>query len=404
MRVTFMNSRWIAPAIALAIFLTGRAAADALPEPPPLELTCMGDAGGGESAVNPGLPALLSYEGRPCWVTRPGGAALPDPAPASAALSQDARNEVRLRRMIEAQLAGPLPEEAARGIARLLPAGTRLDSLEIRGAAAEIRVTFPGDFLEAEFSDFLYDELLRLGMRWAERLDGVETFEWFARAAGEAEFRPLFDFVAPQTPPGSKPAETALPAPALSTSDVPAAAPGGARAPLAGQAVARGNPQPAGALSGASVFLSPGHGWYWSGSAWVTQRFATSGYNIIEDHINADACFQWLTRYLWNAGARVYSCRERDMNRRMIIVDNGAAGYTETGAWTAATATGAYGGAMRVAATVAGAPTATAQFVPNIPESGYYGVYVWYRPALTGTTTQDARVIIRHSGGETLWV
>src|SRR5690606_4911313 len=101
--------------------------------------------------------------------------------------------------------------------------------------------------------------------------------------------------------------------------------------------------QPRGALSGASIFLSPGHGWFLSSrGTWSTQRGVSHG--IIEDFSNAEAVLQYLVPYLWNAGARVYTTRERSLNPNMVIVDDGDPGFTTTGSWTSDYVPGAYNG------------------------------------------------------------
>ncbi len=122
------------------------------------------------------------------------------------------------------------------------------------------------------------------------------------------------------------------------------------------------NIRPSGSLTGASIFLSPGHGWWHNGTAWTTQRGLTHG--VIEDHSNAETVIQYLVPFLENAGARVYMARERDMQTKMAIVESDAAGL----------------------------------FLPDIPESGYYAVYLWYDFAET-----EAIVDLRHTGGSTAW-
>lgn len=160
-----------------------------------------------------------------------------------------------------------------------------------------------------------------------------------------------------------------------------------------------------GALSGKSIFLSPGHGWYYSTnvSRWATQR--GNSYNLIEDHSNAEACFNWLVPYLTNAGAQVYTCRERDMNRNMVIVDNQDSNCQKTGSWTTQTSTSAYSG-DQIVSQVSATQSASARFTPNIPASGYYGVYVYYRPHTSGSvsTSTAAKYKINHTGGTTEWV
>jgi hypothetical protein len=84
----------------------------------------------------------------------------------------------------------------------------------------------------------------------------------------------------------------------------------------------RGRASRQGALTGRTVWLSAGHGWYWSETLkrWTTQR--GNNYGLVEDLSNAEAVNYYLARYLWNAGADVWLVRERGMNRHEVIVDN----------------------------------------------------------------------------------
>ena len=79
--------------------------------------------------------------------------------------------------------------------------------------------------------------------------------------------------------------------------------------------------------------MSAGHGFSWDPSIarWTTQRGNT--HDIVEDLVSAEAVDQLLTSYLENAGATVFTVRERDMNPEMHIVDDAGAGYAESGAW-----------------------------------------------------------------------
>src|SRR5690625_2984231 len=62
-------------------------------------------------------------------------------------------------------------------------------------------------------------------------------------------------------------------------------------------APAQGTAQPTGALSDASIFLSPGHGWHYSSGRWRTQRGVTN--QIIEVLNTAESVLQYLHQYLW---------------------------------------------------------------------------------------------------------
>ncbi|MFZ5445953.1 MAG: N-acetylmuramoyl-L-alanine amidase [Myxococcota bacterium] len=168
-----------------------------------------------------------------------------------------------------------------------------------------------------------------------------------------------------------------------------------------------------GALANKVVYLSPGHGFTWEAGlgAWRTQRGNTN--NIVEDLVSIETLSQYLMPMLLNAGARVVPVRELDLNSNLVIVDNGEAGYVETGSgfidstlmgfgrptfpMTGATLPFSLGGnrLMPSAATA----TASASYTANIPASGYYEVSVSYT-SFTARVT-DAHYIVRHAGGET---
>ena len=158
-----------------------------------------------------------------------------------------------------------------------------------------------------------------------------------------------------------------------------------------------GQPVAGGALTGKTVWLSPGHGWHNIGSGFTTQRGTTN--SIVEDFTTAESMDYYLMHYLTNAGANVWSVRERDVNTNEIIVNNdqGAPSYTETGTWTDGSIPG-YNGSYRT--TAAGtAESATATFVPNVTTSGLYWVSVRF---VSGTNrSSDVLYKVTHAGGTT---
>jgi len=151
-------------------------------------------------------------------------------------------------------------------------------------------------------------------------------------------------------------------------------------------------------LAGKVVYISAGHGWFWNGSAWKTQRIPYQ--SIIEDHNNAEAVTQYLIPYLENAGATVVPVRERDWSASAAIADNdaGLPNYVETGSWSAgASGSGYAGGTYRYATATQGAPTATASWVLNVAEQGVYAVYAWVYPG--SNRVPDAHYTVHHAGG-----
>ena len=207
-------------------------------------------------------------------------------------------------------------------------------------------------------------------------------------------------------------------------------------APVSGAEELKPDPyrvQPEGALKGASIFLSAGHGWYWNEKQerWVTQRSSVNG--IIEDHCNAEMVMQYLLPYLWNSGANIYTSRERDFQTNEVILEAGkdkaATPFSEgvhlSGSWDREVfaadevTTGvlkrhgvwnldAYS-ANSVRASGKGKGLLTvpdwpqAVFRPNIPEAGYYSVTVHYRPSTLGETSEQVEFQVYHSGGTSIW-
>ncbi len=180
-----------------------------------------------------------------------------------------------------------------------------------------------------------------------------------------------------------------------------------------------------GALSDKVLFISQAHGWidYNDSREWATQRGINN--DIVEDFVNSEATNQYLLEYLRNAGAKIFTVRELDMNNNMVIVDNedGLAHasngtYEEVGAsnlFNNSSANGfknfqapyanltdpfrSNGGSDRVI-TTALSETARAVWSPVIPEDGYYHVYVSYSGV--GNRPTDAKYIVHHGGLETV--
>ncbi|MBX2803889.1 MAG: N-acetylmuramoyl-L-alanine amidase [Myxococcales bacterium] len=162
-----------------------------------------------------------------------------------------------------------------------------------------------------------------------------------------------------------------------------------------------------GFLSGRAVYVSQCHGWIWSS---VLGRFALQRGNLfstVEDFHNPEGTNQFLLRYLENAGARVFTARERDRNPRMVIADNDGAGYSETGSGFADGEAGfaddspwAYGEDPFDAGTTRTLPAdggATARWQPEVTADGHYVVYVSWDAHPTHAT--DAHYRITHPGG-----
>lgn len=80
------------------------------------------------------------------------------------------------------------------------------------------------------------------------------------------------------------------------------------------------------------------------------------------------------------------------------IVDNGGAGYSETGTWSTSTSAGFYGTNSRYAGV---GTAATATFAPTLATAGTYDVYAWW---VAGTNRASAaKYRVTHTLGTTDW-
>ncbi len=162
-----------------------------------------------------------------------------------------------------------------------------------------------------------------------------------------------------------------------------------------------------GFLSGRAVYMSQCHGWLYSE---VLGRFATQRgdvYDTVEDFHNPEGANTFLLNYLENAGARVFTARDRGMNANQALSDNGDASYSESGAGFlngpegfADAAPYNYGINPFDEGTTRRFPAdggGTATWAPSVPEDGYYAVYVSWDSA--GDNTTSAHYRIAHPGG-----
>jgi len=167
-----------------------------------------------------------------------------------------------------------------------------------------------------------------------------------------------------------------------------------------------------GALADRTVYLSQCHGWYWHDDYhdWYVQR--PNLFDTVEDFHNPEGMNQYLMRYLLNAGARVVTVKESDLQEQMVIVDDGDPGYAETGAWEDSVQPGfasgqgpyPYGtdpfeaGGNRWAE-ASETEVATARWTPEIPADGHYQIYVSY--SQDTSRAPDAHYVVHHPGGDT---
>lgn len=175
-------------------------------------------------------------------------------------------------------------------------------------------------------------------------------------------------------------------------------------------------------LSGRHIALWQSHGKYYANrpGKWVWQRprlFCTT-----EDLFTQSILLPYVVPMLERAGANLILPRERDIQKHEVIVDNVRTPMTKgvyvevdskKSKWETAPGGGfqytkpSYsdgenpfsGGDTRIISTEKKADRACAEWLPDIPESGYYGVYVSYRSF--PNSVKDAKYMVFHTGGIT---
>lgn len=174
-------------------------------------------------------------------------------------------------------------------------------------------------------------------------------------------------------------------------------------------------------LEGRHIALWQSHGKYYKNDkgSWEWQRprlFCTT-----EDLFTQSFVVPYIIPMLENAGAVVYTPRERDWQRNEVIVDNDISPkgciYQEVksrkGKWKTAPVNGFAKrrmeykdgqnpfeeGTARFASTEKKSEKAFAQWIPHIPETGKYAVYISYKTL--PQSVSDAKYLVFHKGGVT---
>lgn len=160
------------------------------------------------------------------------------------------------------------------------------------------------------------------------------------------------------------------------------------------------------------------HGRYYDGKKdrWKWQR--PNLFGTTEDLFTQTIVIPYLIPMLENAGAVVFTPRERDWQKNEVIVDNGGRGYVEDSGketWNTAQEKGfAYHagtyrdgenpftqGTARAVKTTKKADVSWASYQPNIPQGGKYAVYVSYQSLKNSVS--DAQYIVMHKGQRTVF-
>ncbi len=173
-------------------------------------------------------------------------------------------------------------------------------------------------------------------------------------------------------------------------------------------------------LAGKNILLWHSHGWYYNNNEkrWMWQRARL--FQTVEDVGPMSFTIPYLIPMLENAGANVFVPRERDIQLNEVIVDNDFVNkesyqekiVSEKSIWETSSQKGFAlknptikegenpfkQGTSRYTRSMIN-PLATVSWLPDIPESGEYAVYISYSASDSNVT--DAHYKVIHSGGET---
>lgn len=338
------------------------------------------------------------------------------------------RSQQERSTMIVAECLAMVGEKSVSGTpVSAIPEGTKLIGVEFpkatkdsAGERVEIQLDLPAEFLASD--EFTAFRMYRIGKEFEAALFDENFSEKFLYVrdpkSGEiVDFNTLLpeEVVTPYVPePDYASMEMSRKAGKPETREIESYK----KAPVI-------NPgQPTGALSGKTIFINQSHGWfddYTVVNRWRVQRGA--GNNVLEDFDSATFINMYVLPTLRNAGAKVQTVRESDLQTNMVIVDNadsstlGTQGrFYTTGTWTTSSINGfkqkttaawtgvtvnpfnqGAGANILAAVTTGTTPTATAVYVANIPADGYYNVYASWTGF--GARARDARYLVHHSGG-----
>jgi hypothetical protein len=173
-------------------------------------------------------------------------------------------------------------------------------------------------------------------------------------------------------------------------------------------------------LNNKNILLWHSHGWYYNNNEkrWMWQRARL--FQTIEDLGPLSFTIPYLIPMLENAGANVFVPRERDIQTYEVIVDNDNSSkesYIESSVndesqWKTSSEKGFAlkspvikegenpfnNGTARYVSSMIN-PFSSVSWIPEIPKTGYYAVYVSYIASDKNVT--DANYKVKHSGGET---
>ncbi|MFH0792923.1 MAG: fibronectin type III domain-containing protein [bacterium] len=297
-----------------------------------------------------------------------------------------------------------IADNSGRGADKIFPPGTSLRDLQTSGGVVRARLS-----QQILLRPWRPDDVASLKQEFENRLPKPLPGPLAIEVGGRALEDTIGPFFRPDHTPryGGRPASYPQPA-----------------APLR-RNISAAAPSPTHGLTDRNIVVWASHGWYYENRGddrrwqWQRPRLFTS----VEDMLPMSFFNPFLLPMLENAGAVVFSCRERDAQLHEVVVDNGDADatpergtFSTSGAFAASPAKGFKNGlapytdgenphqlgTTHQATAVKGTPTANARWTPNIPEDGQYAVYISY--AASSQNAPDARYTVHHAGGSTIFL
>ncbi len=180
---------------------------------------------------------------------------------------------------------------------------------------------------------------------------------------------------------------------------------------------------PTNGLFNRNIVIAPSHGWYYNSKEdkWEWQRPRMS--QSVEDLLPASFCIPYLIPMLENAGATVLDPRERDIQTNSVVVDNDSKSDVKSKyyfeevkskeyEWRTGNGFGFAEGNPPYAVDFNpfakgtyretnsdNVATASISWAPEIPDEGYYAVYISYHASKQNI--DDANYIVIHDGIKT---
>lgn len=175
---------------------------------------------------------------------------------------------------------------------------------------------------------------------------------------------------------------------------------------------------PSKGLSGRNILLWHSHGWYYSNNSkrWEWQRPRL--FQTVEDKLPLSFTIPYLIPMLENAGANVFVPRERDTQEQMVLLDNDMPAKGKTGTieikgrknfWVTGTPgfrippdtvfdnSNPFTSGSYLSAKTDITETTYIDYIPDIPEAGYYSVSISY--SHSKENCPSVSYVVFHSGG-----